>query len=228
MGYEQYLYGRNKKGDIASGDYTEFEADGTITMKGDATVWDDQQVNISSVRLPPSGAPSWAAYKGGQVLEFSGSADNTIYFTAQLSHKIKVGSDIDFHIHYVPEDNTAGNARWVFTYSWANISEAMPGETTVTKILATPEVTDKHTYADIADISPSATQGGISSILLCSLTRTGSHGDDTYNNKVIRLTAADFHLEMDMIGSRTELAKLWDMKTIFMEHQQLMRVLVQL
>lgn len=186
--------------------FSTFEADGTLVFSGDATVWDDQQVNISSVRLPTSGAPTWVTYKGSRVLAFSGSADNIIYFTAQLSHKYTVGTDIDFHIHYVPEDNTAGNVRWVFTHSWASISAAFPSETTVTTILATPEITDQHTLGEIAqDIT--GTGKGISSILLCSLARTGSHVDDTYNAKDIYLAALDPHINMNTVGSRQETSK---------------------
>lgn len=188
------------------GSYATFEADGTLVFVGDATVWDDQQINISSVRLPAAGAPTWTAYKGSQVLAFSGSADNTIYFTAQLKHKYKEGSDLEFHIHYIPEDNTAGNVRWVFTHSWANIGAAFPSETTVTTILATPEITDQHTLGEIA-AAITGTGKTISSVLLCSLTRTGSHGDDTYNAKDIYIAAEDFHLEMDTVGSRQEATK---------------------
>lgn len=186
--------------------YALFEGDGTLVFIGDATVWNDQQINISSVRLPAANAPTWTAYKGSQVLAFSGSQDNTIHFTAQLMHKYKEGNDIKFHIHYTPEDNAAGNARWVFTHSWANEEEAFPAETTVTTILATPEVTDQHTRGEIAE-PISGTGKTISSILLCSLTRTGTHGDDTYDNKAVYLDALDFHIEADTVGSRTEMAK---------------------
>ena len=38
-------------GDFDGGNYSSFEPDGTLVFTGNATVWDDQQVNISSVRL---------------------------------------------------------------------------------------------------------------------------------------------------------------------------------
>lgn len=185
--------------------YALFEGDGTLVFIGDATVWNDQQVNISSVRLPAVNAPTWTAYKGSQVLAFSGSQDNSIYFTAQISHKYEEGSDIDFHIHYVPEDNTAGNVRWVFTYSWANKFAVFPAETTTTVIIATPGITDQHTREIIDPID--STGKNISSLLLCSLTRTGSHGSDTYDAKDIYLVALDFHAKLDTVGSRTEMVK---------------------
>lgn len=168
--------------------------------------WDDQQVNISGVRLPAANAPTWAAFKGSEILQFSGSQNNAVHFTAQLTHRYVEGTDLEFHIHYVPEDNTAGNHRWQLTHSWSAINGTFPTETTVTTVLATPEATDKHTIGEIAATIDGSSLG-ISSLALCSLTRTGSHADDTYNGKVIRLLALDFHVQMDAPGSRRERAK---------------------
>jgi hypothetical protein len=162
--------------------------------------WDDQPVDISSVRLPAVGAPTWTSYKNSFVLSFDGAADNTVYFTTQLPHKYKEFSDLLFHIHYVPEDNAAGNVRWVFTHSWASLNSAFPTATSVTTIIATPEVTDQHTLGSIATMTADNTKR-ISSILLCSLTRTGTHADDTYNSKAIYLVSADFHILLDAMGS---------------------------
>ena len=174
-------------------------------FNGEATVWDDLQIGLSSVRVPAAGAPTWTAYKGGYVLAFDGTSTDIIYFEAEILHSYKEGTDLEFHIHYVPEDNTAGNVRWVFTHSWANEDAAFPGETTETTIVATPEVTDQHTEATIDDIT--GTGKTISSVLICSLARTGGHGDDTYNAKSIYLIHADFHFEMDTVGSREEETK---------------------
>lgn len=168
----------------------------------DLSRWDDLQVNPSSVKLPSSGAPSWESFRGSYVLAFSGSATNSIYFTAQVPHSYEEGTDMDFHIHYVPEDNTAGNVVWQFTYSWASIGALFPVTTNVEKILATPEVEFQHTLGDIADLD--GTDKGISSILTCCLQRVGNDGDDTYNSKDIYLVGLDFHFQKDSIGSREE------------------------
>jgi hypothetical protein len=168
--------------------------------------WDDEKAPIAGVRLPASGAPTWTAYKGSQVLSFAGNATNTIYFTAQLPHQYHEGSDIDFHIHYVPEDNTAGNHRWVFTHSWASVNTAFPTETTVTTLLATPEVTDQHTIGAIT-AAITGTGKNVSSVLLCSLARTGGHADDTYNAKAIYLISFDFHVQKDAEGSLKRTSK---------------------
>ena len=193
---------------ITAGNYAKFEEDGTLVFLGDAVVYDDQQVNISSVKLPASGAPSWGAFNGGQVLEFAAGADNVIYFVAQLSHKYKHGTDLEFHVHTSVPDDTAGVVRWIFTYSWADIANDFPSETTTTteQTIALNSA-DAHLYKDIdAAVSSASGEGNVSGILLCSLTREGTHANDTYGD-VIRLLAADFHFQIDTVGSREETSK---------------------
>lgn len=191
-------------GDHSGGDYAEFEADGTLEFNGAATVWDDQQINISSVRLPASNMPTWTAYKGSQVLAFS--PGEIIYFTAQLSHKYMEGSDIEFHIHTVLPVAGSGagaeNVKWNFTYSWASIDDSFPAETTVSEEFdVQSRSADVHTLDQIA-ATIDGTDQGISGVLLCSLERDNAmadeYGDDVY------LVAADFHIEMNTLGSRGE------------------------
>ncbi len=174
-------------------------------FNADGVVWDDQQIDISSVKLPASGAPSWAAYKGGQVLSFSASATNTIYFTAQLPHSYKVGSDLEFHVHLAYADGNAGDSAWTFTHSASAINGTFPTETTVALVAATsPGATDTHKVHDIADIG--GTSLGISSMILCSLARVGADSGDTYGSAVL-LVGADFHVQKDELGSYQEYIK---------------------
>lgn len=172
-------------------------------------VWDDQQINISSVKLPTSNAPSWTDYHGSQVLAFGEGTDNIIYFTAQLSHKYKEGGDIEFHIHYAIETDGSGggaeNVKWDFTYAWSNINGAISVVTgsTITFDVQN-QVDDTHYLGEIVATISGATKS-ISSILLCSLKRDTSvadnYGADAY------LLAADFHIPLDTIGSRQEAVK---------------------
>lgn len=175
---------------------------GTIELLD--TVFDDQQINLGVVRLGAS-APTWTAYKGSEVLAFNKAQDNKIVFSAQLSHKYKVGSTIEFHLHDVAPDDTAGTVRWILTYSWADISSDFPAESTLTsEQTIIINSADKHIYFDLEGLTGSSS--GVSSVLLCSLTREGTHINDDYDNDIY-LVAADFHIEMDTIGSRTELTK---------------------
>lgn len=171
-------------------------------------VWDDLQIIVSTSRLPASNAPSWTAYKGSEVLTFSKSATNTIYFSAQLPHTYKTGTDIEFHIHIVYPDANAGDSVWYFTWSWASMYGSFPAESNSGNVIcSSPTTADTHKLCElVATIDGHTTPQGISSILLCSLSRIGGNGSDTYDN-VIYLIGADFHHQIDTIGSRTATSK---------------------
>jgi len=171
-----------------------------------AVYWDDQQVNLNNVKLPASGSPTWAAFKGGYALAFGGSADEAISFWAQLSHGYQEGSDLEFHLHYVPEDATPGNVRWKLTYSFASILDVFPTESEVVALIPTPGRADQHTLGEITDAIPGSGKR-ISSLLCCSLTREASEASDTYNSKDIYLCALDFHIKKDSRGSTREAIK---------------------
>lgn len=184
--------------------YTQFSEDGTLTMSNSATVWDDQQVNIGSVGKGSS-FPTDTLYKGSQILAFAADQDNQIYFDCQLSHKYKYNSNIEFHLHVTVPNNNTGTIIWEFTYSWAKIGEVFPDPTTITKTITLESNSqDKHLLHEISDTIDGSGKDGLSSILLCSLTRKGT--TDTYASSVY-LLALDFHIEMDTIGSKEEYIK---------------------
>lgn len=185
----------------SASNHTEIEEDGTVIHHGDATVWDDQQVQLSGAQLHPTLTPTWIDYKGGRVLQFSNGSTEKIYFTTQLTHKRKADSDFDFHIHHIQPDTGTGNVRWIFTYSISSIDGVFPTETTIVKLAVCDGTIDKHIYHNIVDIVGVGI--GISALIICSLTRDGGHVDDTYTGDVL-LGAADHHIELDMLGSRQE------------------------
>lgn len=162
---------------------------------------DDLRVPVNAVKLSGSKPPTWTDYKGGQVLAFSDQAvegnEEVIYFIAQLQHARSADSNIEPHVHWVGEDNTAGNVRWKLTHSWANIDSAFPSESTLTVDDANAE-TDIHNYASFGGIT--GTGKTRSSMLICSLRRNSSHANDTFTGKNAYLLEVDFHTYLSGIG----------------------------
>lgn len=171
--------------------------------------WDDAGFTINAVKLDSVNPPTETAYKGGLVLEFPTSANKKIYFTVQLPHGYKKGSNIEFHIHYALSQAGAGtgaeNVKWNFTYSWSNINGDIPDATTEPVTIDVQALTTAKHY--IADIVASITGTGkdISSILICSLERDVSVAND-YGGSVY-LLSADFHILKDSLGSNNETSK---------------------
>lgn len=181
-------------------------AEKTIELQN--TVWDDLRVPVSAVRLGGAQPPLETAYKGGQVLAFPSNVDKTMYFTAQLPHMYKEGTDICLHIHWtIPTSGAGGgaeNVKWDVTYSWANIEGSFPAESsaTVTKDVQN-DTADDSIITDIVTIS--GTGKTISSQLICSMTRDVSVAND-YADSAYAIEV-DFHFEINTMGSRQEAIK---------------------
>lgn len=169
--------------------------------------WDDFVVQIGASRLPASAAPSVVSYLGTEVLSFSKSATNTIPFNIQLPHAYQAGTNIEMHCHVVYPNAGAGNSRWQCTYNWANIGAQFDAaSTTSTAVtIASPDTVRYHQLIELV-ASITGTGKTLSSIILCSLSRLGGDGADTYDD-VIYLTGVDPHIRKDALGSRTETVK---------------------
>ncbi len=155
---------------------------------------DDLQVPISSIRLGGAAPPTDATYKGGLVLGFSKSSNNTIYFTAQLPHKYVEGTDIELHFHWVIPTSGAGigteNIKWDATCSWSNLGGSFPTETaSTTTIDAQNTLMNEHILHSFPSLD--GTDKSVSGILICSLTRDVSVANN-YND-IAYLVAIDFH-----------------------------------
>ena len=168
--------------------------------------WDDLRVSVNSLKVPTVNPPAWTAYKGSQVLAFEDQAvegnEEIVYFLVQLPHCWKYGSDLMAHVHWVCEDNTAGNCRWKLTYSWANIDGTFPTESTLTVDAAAGGAADTHVLGNLGAIDGDGKT--LSSMLICSLSRNSSHANDTLTGKDAYLLEIDFHYEIDSFGSDNE------------------------
>lgn len=171
--------------------------------------WNDLRTPVNNVRVPGAQAPSWTAYKGTQVLAFSDQTvvgnEERVYFSIQLSHAYKEGSNIDSHLHWVGEDNTVGNVAWQLSYSWANMLDAFPTETLLTSVDANSTTLDYHNMAHFSNVV--GTGKMISSMLLCELRRNSSNVLDTFAGKDAYLLEIDIHFQMNTLGSQQEHTK---------------------
>lgn len=163
-------------------------ADTATVLRGemgeDTTYREDLRFPVGSIRLPASNPPTATAYVGSQVLAFSESADNILYFQAQIPHNAVNSSNamysdsIYFHIHCAYETNGSSpdSVAWVFTYSWSNIDGTISEPTTVNKRITVTTRLDSTQYLE--DIAAIPTSGKTaSSMLLMSLTRDVSEDD---------------------------------------------------
>lgn len=171
---------------------------GELKLDENHLVYNDNAIDIANVRLPTSNAPSWVDYKSGQVLAFSSSQENIIYFSTQLPHGYKPGENIEFHIHVVYPTGTVATSTWQFTYSWASYDvEAFSTATSTQKLLSSSGVADLHKLHSITTLI--GTNKSESSVIICSLRRLGADANDTYTSDIY-LISADFHIPIEKLG----------------------------
>lgn len=190
-----------------------FEADGTLVMNNDATVWEDIRTSGSMVRSGSS-APSLAVFGPSgslRVYNFDAGQHDEIEFEIQMPHSWKVGTKIYPHIHWAPVSAAAGNVVWQLDYSWASVGSAFVAPTTMTTdATAAGGTAWVHKLTRFKDGSGNSYIDGagqtLSSMLVCRLHRDAGAGSDTLAAAVAFLEV-DFHYEIDTIGSRGEASK---------------------
>lgn len=182
--------------------------------------WED--LRIEPVARTTTNAPAFEKWfddvtgtsRGVYLYSFAKELTNNqdeVFFTMQMPHSW-AASAISIHAHWVPADsqNTAV-VIWGLEYAWADIGTAY-GDTTIVYSSATlvPGDTNltafRHYISEFADITPSASQDGLSSILIGRLFRFSGDASDTYDDKA-GLLYIDAHYEVDTFGSITEYSK---------------------
>lgn len=189
-------------------DYIKFEADGTLVFNGAATVWDDVVVSGQTVRTGAD-APTWKALSGG-IYGWAfqpATVNDQVFFSIQLPHGYKEGTDVKMHIHIVAPTNPAVSSvtKWGLEYVIAGINGTYSGTTVYGTCTIGTSDAMKNLLLSFTDISGVGL--GISSVLICRLFRAATDSADTYDSYDVFLASADAHVEMDTVGSRTATAK---------------------
>lgn len=191
---------------------------GHFTLEGSATNFNDITVAPLSTFRDGTNGPLFTSMKnngsgsrGVQTFTFqdlSASNEQEVFFSIQMPHNWKEGTTIYPHIHWSPQTNTSGAVVWGFEYSWADYDATTPIAFPNTTIITTTSATvtgsdvDKHLITAFGSLTPSGTQGKISSILVCRLFRNSSNAADNYAGNAA-LLSFDIHYEMDGIGSNS-------------------------
>ena len=186
------------------------EADGTLHFENDATTFDDVMVPGLSAKTDataPDLIPFAPATTNLLVFGFNGSGSTPkeqVYFTVQIPHPYKAGSNLYPHVHWSPSTSAAGNVKWQLEYTWQSINGTFSAPTIISATDSTESTQWKHLIAPFTAID--GTGQGISSMLICRLFRDPADGSDTYEADAAFLQF-DIHIEQDTLGSREEFNK---------------------
>ena len=189
------------------------------TPNNEETVWDDLLINSGLFKFAGSNDPTWRDWQPAgsgttfKVLKFE--KNDEIFFSCQMPHTYKNGSDIRVHVHWTPCDRgvaESGNSvGWKIDLSWASINTgSFPASTTYDMQSVCTGTNDYHEVGALLSPYIDGTGQTISSMLICRLYRTDTGTDDTWVGTTTQspaLLQCDFHHEIDMNGSRSEWIK---------------------
>ena len=167
--------------------------------------WDDLRFPVNAVIINPlTSKPDTITFIGNtRVLGFDNTASESVTFSAQMPHSWLQESEVEAHVHWAPTDDSAGNVRWVFEYTWANIGSTFPALATFGGTSAAASQ-NAHIYADLGELNSSGKT--VSSMMMCRLIRDVAASGDTYAADAA-LLEVDFHYRLDGFGSEAETTK---------------------
>ena len=122
----------------------------------------------------------------------------------QMPHRWKEGSTIYPHIHFMcmTDVDPADNFGIDFEYTWADINEDYPANSTLENIDISTGVNSQylHQLGNLTASGISGTGHTLSSVLICRIERVAAASSD-YAGGVCILDF-DIHYEIDTLGSR--------------------------
>ena len=182
------------------------------------SVWDDLLINSGLFQFAGSNDPVWRDWQPGgsgtsfRLLHFN--LNDEIYFSCQLPHTYKEGTDLHVHVHWTPakrgNEESGSYVGWKLDYTWTNINGSAFAPSAVIDMSDTCSGTDDYHEVSEGLTVLSGTGKTISSMLVCRLFRSDTGTDDTWtgtNADAPALLQFDIHHEIDAGGSRQEWVK---------------------
>ncbi|MFZ4454984.1 MAG: hypothetical protein ACOYOT_02060 [Bacteroidales bacterium] len=196
-------------------------SNGTVTLNGESTTWNDLVVNPATARNNGGLVPNWTVFVAPNVYTwfFADGSNNEVDFSVQMPHNYKEGSKIYPHVHW-SSTSAPGlqRVKWVMDYQWVNFGDNfLPTGTSSVYGSALAENNSvsltafQHTITPmnplgVAQTGIDGTGKKVSSILLCHFYRQGADATDTFSGSAA-LLSVDFHYEIDSFGSDGQYTK---------------------
>jgi hypothetical protein len=128
-----YSFTGLQSGNVPAGNYAEFDATGFLVLHGTAMAWRD--LDLSSVSLGGGASqPDLVQLNGGtiEVRAFDGNVTiEQLWGAVEIGHDYAEGTDLYFHIHWMPTTAGAGSVKWQLTYIIVEETGAVPVEQTI-------------------------------------------------------------------------------------------------
>jgi len=182
-------------GDILGSNYMDFEADGSMVAKGNATMWEDLNFGVVRSGGPVAFRPDDITINNVYYKYFTNANNQSCGDEEEIPHEAKLNSDFYPHAHgFLAPGESAGTTGIEFTIYWElrQSTGVTNGSTIVSATSA--EITANPTKLDLYNSSfTGPTELGAQ--LALSIYRTGGNAGDFI------VTTYGIHYEVDMLGS---------------------------
>lgn len=195
------------RGNLAGGDYVDWDYRGQMTAYGDARWWDDIRVPAQATRLNPATTkPDFGTFiSNTKTFLFDPASEESVHFSVQMPHGWVLSTNIEPHVHWTPTSSNTGTVVWGLECTTGAISGTFGVPDILTVAQAANGTAYYHHYADFDELDMSSVDT-VSAMLICRLFRDADAGPDTYTGDAA-LLETDFHYLMDTLGSREETSK---------------------
>lgn len=177
-----------------------------VKLSASALAWDD--IRVPGLTITISANPPSLGTLSGNLLVYQfdgvGAAADQCYFSVQLPHDYKLGTNLHPHVHYCKSNTTTGDVVWALEYSIAISGASFPATTSISAI-DNPGASTMHRKLDFGDIDGSGLTI-VSAMLVGRLWRPAADANDTYEADA-NFLEFDLHYQKDGFGSDTELTK---------------------
>jgi hypothetical protein len=193
-------------GDKSGGNYSSWNTDGELRAYGDATQWED--VNINPVQTRSFGSNPDVITIPGTSIKVAGFDDNTeeeIDTGFEIPHAAKQGGVLSFHVHWSPTNTNTGVVRWGLEYVFFDESGTpVTSSTTIYCQEAASGTAWQRQTCNFADITIPSELG---MQFAFRFFRDASNAADTYNADAAITSTIGGHIELDSLGSNEILVK---------------------
>lgn len=178
---------------------TRVEPDGTITLRGDATVFRDAKIYLTSSKLGANNKPDFDETNVGYLFPQSDTSEK-LYIVIQIPSDYKEATSIIPHIHWLQVGSST--ATFKLDYMWTNQGDSTSTFTTSAcdsgEYNYTSGAIQQHSNFPII----TGTGKKINSIFVARLYR-----DDNFVSGDVLTWEFDLHYEVDSLGARTITSK---------------------
>lgn len=198
-------------GAVSGGNYTNIGTDGTLTLAGAATAYEDLRIDGLSTRTGVVAPTDEVGFRGNSNFysrNFVHNQADEVQFSVQLPHAWKEGGELFPHVHFSPwiTNTGAGACQFIMEYYFANVGDVYPTPPLTYTMTKTWSGSQQWYHLIALNATPiTTTLKTISSVMKCRLYR-----DNTVSNNLagkVALLYIDFHYEVDSFGSSQEYIK---------------------